>query len=614
MINVNIKRFIADYLICLKERTTKVKSGIDWVIYGLGIAKNWTPIRLPFFRSSEASEFKFKTEAEFGIDLAFINKNGKELIIFVLKDEELNNRNWTKNNFDEDIRKASLVSINYDSFDIKNIRIILCYNRDEDANGIKLYDNLVKQLLLNNSKIIYEKWNLTKLVDEVVEHLLTSDLLPQDLSGILSYICAQFQDLKFGSNPWNNQLVPQWKTFIDRIITENPSEKNLRLIPIVLLIIKSTSKVDMGGTPSWIDIVEWVMIKIWSMYPKLTKNLKKIIWSIWINFYIIELETFLNSNKEIYLTEHGINSKKSVSGYLIPISDSYIAFWYIGRIGIYSLATQDLLMKTKYKDNKERIDNLLMLIHNWIKTCIEVNPAVLRPLIDLNHIELFLMWMALYQGNDKNKIFEWLLEMEKRLIARRSPNFQMPFIEGRNNFELVAEYAATQKKPQGYVDDASYLLLMILELSFILPDEERDKVINNYYKHLILGLGDDESKISDDSEIDLQSWQPSKEWSKMVFEKEINDGTSISTGNFKNLDDTNLTLTERIKKFIDKSTQEFSNNINWEIPQAAYILACIKNKSPLPPIFWRNVIFPDLYKEQKQANESKKSKSKKRRR
>lgn len=154
------------------------------------------------------------------------------------------------------------------------------------------------------------------------------------------------------------------------------------------------------------------MVKLWNIYLNLPNvNLKGIVWSIWMSFYIAELETFLNTNKDIFLTEHGFNSKKNSFGYIVPIADSYIAYWYIARIGIYSLATQDFLLNSKFEDKNERIDKLLELIYNWVKTCIRANPAVLRPLVDINHIELFLIWLALYQHNDTNEINRWLLEM-----------------------------------------------------------------------------------------------------------------------------------------------------------------------------------------------------------
>src|SRR5580704_2208515 len=103
--------FLTYYIRSLGERTreeqTGTKFGFDWVIYNLGLAAGWTPYRLPFLRASGSETSKSKTEGEFGVDLAFISSDGKTLFIFVLKDEVLNNANWTKHSFDTDLRNAS---------------------------------------------------------------------------------------------------------------------------------------------------------------------------------------------------------------------------------------------------------------------------------------------------------------------------------------------------------------------------------------------------------------------------------------------------------------------------------------------------------------------------
>src|SRR3989338_738048 len=102
--------FFINYILSLGERTRRekndIKIGFDWIIYNLALAKGWIPVRLPFFRNPSSLSGKTKTEAEFGIDMSFLNQNREELFIFVLKDEVLNNKNWTNNDFDKDLRMA----------------------------------------------------------------------------------------------------------------------------------------------------------------------------------------------------------------------------------------------------------------------------------------------------------------------------------------------------------------------------------------------------------------------------------------------------------------------------------------------------------------------------
>ena len=62
----------------------------------------------------------------------------------------------------------------------------------------------------------------------------------------------------------------------------------------------------------------------------------------------------------------------------------------------------------------------------------------------------------------------------------------------------------------------------------------------------------------------------------------------VSTSNFsdfKNQNDENKQNT--IKSFMKKMRERDININDLNIPIAAYILACIKYHSPLPPEFWR---------------------------
>ena len=104
--------FLTEYIVSLSERTRfekgEVKIGFDQVIYSLALAKNWQPIKIPFLRQDAYGVTTTKTEAEFGVDLAFLDPSKTALYIFTLKDEALTNSNWTKNNFDKDIRMVAV--------------------------------------------------------------------------------------------------------------------------------------------------------------------------------------------------------------------------------------------------------------------------------------------------------------------------------------------------------------------------------------------------------------------------------------------------------------------------------------------------------------------------
>src|SRR4051812_17554851 len=106
-----ITSFLTYYIRSLGERTRVEKSstkfGFDWIIYNLCLADDLVAKRLPFLRAGAGETSQPKSEAEFGIDLAFLSRDKKTLSIFVLKDEELKNRTWGQNSFDIDLRNAA---------------------------------------------------------------------------------------------------------------------------------------------------------------------------------------------------------------------------------------------------------------------------------------------------------------------------------------------------------------------------------------------------------------------------------------------------------------------------------------------------------------------------
>lgn len=603
----NSKIFIQNYIMSLKERTRNQKTGLvlgfDWVIYNLALSKNWIPIDLPFFRSIEQKDFVTKNKAQFGVDMSFVNND--ELIIFVLKDEALKNQNWTKDNFDYDIRRAAAPDIDsVAGFNIKKVKIILAYNKDDDDTGIELFNRLVSNLPKKISKdieVIFERWNLTRIVEEVTQYLITPELLPQYLSGLLSYICSQVNQFSYGSEEWEKILIPNWKNYLNLLLSDKIDERRLRMIPVSLYIIDNyRNKEKPDSYPGWIDLIEWAILAVWDKYDKTDQvELKKIIYvDLWHSFYLTELEKYLIINEELFYTEHGIVSGGRV-GYLAPLNDSYLTYWLIGRIGILHLGFQELFPAEEQIEN-ELVQRLIQRSFDWIKNILKNNPAAYRPLIDLNHIELYIIWLIVYQINDKNFMKEWLTELESRLVIRRFDHHKIPFIEGRNRYDLVAEYAATfsilKKKPDEFVDTSSYLLLMLLELMFSLEENDRDELLEKYWKHLILGVGDDGNHLSESAhEIDLQSWVPPEDWPLRIFKEKVTDGIAISTDNFHGKDE--KPLSERVLAFIKWSEKQFPSKLFFNHPLSAYLLACIKNQSPLPPHFWRGTLFPELFKD-----------------
>lgn len=594
-----LNTFLTNYVMSLYERTRvekqNIKFGFDIIIYNLAISKDWTPIRLPFFRQIDSSTGKAKTEAEFGVDIAFLSSEKDKLIIFVLKDEVLNNKNWTKHNFDSDLRMAAAPDLSpKELFSIKSVKIILAYNKDEDQTGIKLFDNLIITLgtkIRDNVSLSFERWNLTKIVVEIKNNLLSPYLLPQHLSSLLAYVCAQISDFNYGTMEWENQLIPNWKNFLTTVLKAPIDERKIRLVPISLLILHHYRKTSPNSYPGWIDLIEWAMLRLWDCYETVEeKKLKNIIIEIWLNFYVRVLEQYFLEIEPTLITEHGFHTSMKATS-LVPIIDAYIAYWHIGRLGILTSAPQEFADMAK-KESKIFISQLVNRSANWLISCLHLNPSSMRPLVDLNHIELFLIWLVLRQSGRHEEIYNWLSELESRLAIRRFGKANLPFIEARNRMELVTEYTVVSEKPPEFTENSSYLLLMILELCFSLEGKYRDELLDKFYRRLIKGVDNIGKPISDNiKEIDLIGWAPPDNWAKRILNEKVTDGIAITIGNFEEIAKTDKPLSEKIKEFVVQSRDKFPSEKLGNIPLAVYILACIKHKSPLPPEFWRRIIF-----------------------
>lgn len=583
----------------LLERTRQekgsLKIGFDWVMFNLAIARDWTPVRLPFIRQSEGKAPKTKPEAEFGIDMSFLLPSKDTLVILVLKDEALTYSNWTGHNFDSDIRMAAFPGLSRPELaQVKLVQIILAYNKDEDEAGVQAYTNLIAGLgpkIADNITREFQRWNLTKITELVEEHLMTPDLLPQNLSGLLHYICSQISDFEYESSEWATQLAPNWTHFLEVSLTEPLDERKIRLIPVALFVLHRFMKNSRSAEAGWISLIETAMLALWKRFPTLQKpQLRHLIESQWVSLYLEQLDQYFVRNQACFMVEHGFQHSRDSAFALSAVADAVIAYWHIARLGIFTLGSLELLDSTS-KDHQEIKARLAARSAGVLQECLQKNPAALRPLIDLHHIELFLVWYMLWVSGQTSVCYHWLSELEGRLLVRRAGNSSLPFIESRNRLDLVAEYAAGKAKPPDYRDKSSYLLLMLLELSFSLPDTERNELLYRYVRRLIKGIGDD-GKQMECQPLDLVGWAPPEDWLKRILGESVVDGIGITLTAFDSDTISEENSVKAVKEHVTKSREKFPFSMPDDLPKAALVLACIRHRSPLPSEFWRCVVFP----------------------
>ena len=590
-----LNAFLTEYIVSLSERTRfekgGVKIGFDQVIYSLALAKNWQPIRIPFLRQDAYGVTTTKTEAEFGVDLAFLDPSKTALYIFTLKDEALTNSNWTKNNFDKDIRKAAAPDLKAPGLEsVKTVKVVLAYNKDDDHNGVELYDRLISSLgtiINNNISLSFERWNLSIIVEETKLNLLSPELLPLHLSRQFRDICVEVQNCDYGSKEWEDRVVFNWCKFLNSLLEPPIDIKRLNLIPVTLLILHNYRKETPNSSPGWIDLTEWAILAVWRCCLNTSDKpdhdrLRQITQKITVELYVAELARYLNEVSLVFTTEHGFGN--TARGQLSIVNDPYLTYWHTSRLGMLALGYRDFALR----DTAEIVRHYSELV----MACLSANPAIFRPLIDLNHIDLFLIWFLLLQSGQPKHISEWLSELESRLTIRRARKFGgVPFIESRNRIELVAEYIATSNRPPEYTDSSSYLVLMLMEICFCLDEKDRDELVERFYRRVVCGIGDDGKKIAD-YPLDLMSWVPPQDWCSRILKESVYDGIAINTHHFSNVGDNQSNLADKIQDFVTQVRTRYPWQLPANIPQSIVVLACLKYGSPLPPEFWRSIVFP----------------------
>ena len=581
----NKESYITNYLLSLSERSYRTNKGdyqigFDWIIYQYGILQKWQPVRYPFHIERKGQVITHKTEAEFGIDFSFYDKKNRSIIVFLLKADKLTYNNWTQKDFDSDLRRAicpDLENIGIDFEKIEKYKIITAYNKNDDKKGIECYENFIKSApkkIYDKIDLEFERWNIDRLVKEVTENLLNADIFPNNLSGLFSYISLQVSDFEYGTKEWENQLIPNWKNFLNQIFAKGIDERKLNLVPFSLVILKNELKDCSSAIIGWYDLIEYAVLKLWDLFPSLNKKLQRNIVLIWQDFYINELVLYFETYHELLTTPYGINCKTPFMS-LNAISTSFTTYWHLGRLGI-------LYLNMLYIPNEKQKNKVLEYFSNYVEKMIENNPSCYYPLLDINHIELYLIFVIYLLSNKKEKLYNFFIELGNFLCVRKMPKTRIPFIESRNRLDLVTEYVATNEQPIEWSSKSSYLLTMLLEMFTVFEKEKADELIKYYFDEII------DTNANNREKIDLISWFPDKTWQDSIFVKQVVSGTGVSTSNFSDFNNKNDEDKQNAIKSFMKEMRTRDININ-DLDRliVAYVLACIKYQSPLPPEFWR---------------------------
>jgi hypothetical protein len=592
--------FLTNYIRSLSEESrTEMRGdryGFDRVIHELALADELIPVRLSFYRQGDDEISSPKKEAEHGVDQSFITRDGKQLFVFVLKDEVLSYRNWIEEKFESDLRRARDQDLTVPELvRVEDVCIVLGYNKDENEEGVESFDKFVKASptkIGDKATLRFERWNLTTITEKVRQKLLAPSLLPENFFRRFTYLCWQVGDFAHGSPQWREVLIPDWREFLSSVLKSPVSERNIRLISVALIVLRSHGKQRGDGTPEpsfetgWLELVEWAVLSVWDVARKSDdKGVQQAAMEIWLNFYLVELENFYTKNIDFLATEHSLE----IGGMALQeAASAYLAYWHLGRLGVFAMAVNEFSI-IKADQSKAVVNELQPRIIEWIIRLLNANPSCQRPLLDIHHIEIFLVWRALMTCGRVNDVLGWFQTLFERLLFRRLGKAGCRVIDSGNSWESLFEYLATGEEPHGGFGKSSYLLLMILELLIGTPNQQGEELAVVIHHQLIQGKNEGGPKLPFKEQLELMGWVPPNNWGERILREGVTDGICMPvhfTGG-----EGDLALPRTLKKFIDRSRQEYPFNWPLGAPPSALVLACIKHISPLPSEFWRVGLF-----------------------
>jgi hypothetical protein len=603
-----ISDFLTGYIRSLSEETRNEKKGprygFDHIIYELAQTMGLVPNRLSFYRQAEGELAKPKKEPEHGVDLAFVNADRTRLVIFVLKDEVLSYRNWTEVRFDYDLRRARDQDITVpELIPVKEVCVILAYNKDDDEEGIESFDKFVKSSgtkIGDRARLTFERWNLTTIVEKVQSSLLTPSLLPENFFKRFTYLCWQVNDFEHGSPQWREVLLPDWQEFLSSVLTSPVTERSIRLVSVALVILRSHGKKSKEGKerPSfatgWIDLAEWAALALWSAVRNLDSvSIKRGAYEIWVKFYLGELEQYYERNAELLAAEHSLELSGG-GGLLNEGASAYLAYWHMGRLGILAMVANELRV-TRKAEVSGALGKLAHKVANWIVGMLNANPSCHRPLLDVHHIEIFLVWRALIQCGRWDDALHWFNTIFERLLYRRLGKAGCRVIDYSNSWDSLFDYLATEEEPNEGFGKSSYLLLMILEIAVGAPEDKGLELAHAIHRQLILGLNgknSDFEKLPFKETVELMGWLPPENWTERILRERVFDGVALPA-HFTSGEDLQL-FSKQIRDFVQNTRQLAKWGSLGGAPHSLYILSCMKRVSPLPSEFWRTPLYGTL--------------------
>ncbi|MFN9662571.1 MAG: hypothetical protein ACK57I_03435, partial [Akkermansiaceae bacterium] len=579
--------FLSNYLHSLSEETADAKSGprygLDRIIFQLELERGNTPIRIPYFREGQDKLPTPIKENEHGVDFAFLTPDQKTLKIFVLKGERLTSKTFTSARTTNDLQRAAFPDLRDERLaTVEEVILILVYNKDDDEEGIEDYDRLCQGLgtkVGDHATRSFDRWNLTKITEFVEAELLGPSLLPENLYRKFTYLCGQLEEFDATSRYWSELLIPEWKKFLSTVLSDPVSERSMRMVPVILIILQNHAKKDNQGNLTggaeigWIDLMEWAVLAMWEAGKRISKkdqkNIGQVVIDVTVKFYLDTLHKFYQKNAKHLAAEDSL----TITGGLVDdAASSYMAHWHLGRMGLLAMMLQEWSTNIQDKNFAKDLRESLIEVSDWIIAFHKANTACYRPMLDIQHIEIFLTWRALASIGRSVEIDEWLNKMLIRLRGRQFKKSELPWIDHRNSWETLFESLVDleQDRPES---QPSYLLLMLAEILSLCSEEFGSQIFREH----VVSLTRSSQEPTNFTSIELMGWIPPASWFDDILAGPVSSGHGVPVQLDFESPEQNIRDYIKVSQMPEEIVAQATG-----LP-SIYVLACLKNQSPLPP-------------------------------
>lgn len=585
-----MNNFLREYIQSLKE-----DGELDWVIANIGIAKGWSVLRLPFGRAENGKIKLKKGESEFGIDLSFFSDGDhKELVLVALKDERLTSGTWKSENIQNDLLEAMSVPLDRKPYEtVERVILIFGHNKDENRDGKEAYERFAGQYRFNETRtdekripVHHERWNLERICEEIETNVFTADILPRQFSGGLHYLCSQIKDFNFGTTNWEQITQPTWVQLLKSIMEIEKVERAILTINFCLSLLKKEFDQKNGSeriSPGYIDLYESALL----VAAHKCEGKVNLYNQTRIGYFAV-MHSYFQQNVEVFKCPDAFDQPSFMG--LTAIRSAHLAFWNMGRLSLFIRLMREIQSELSVQELRPSFQHEIEHWVNLLIISLMNNDAIFRPLIDLHHIELFLIWSVMLHEGKIQHIHEWLQKLTQFLAVRRGPKqvWRLPFIESYSRMDMVAEFAVTRERPIGFKDQTSYLVMMLIELSSILPPDQHKEIVLKIVSSVVMPSSEKNQEQDGEEPLRLVSWAAPENWAT-----EILKGGMARTGTLKVVGCYGSTAEEVADELIETA---WNVRMKGDTPDmfgespVMQILASIRHRSPLPPAFWRKAV------------------------